>query len=55
MYIKYFNFLMHKVKRYDKKATNPFTQTYNEYDNKKSIYEQTYIWIEKPTKSELDY
>lgn len=52
MYIKYFNFLMHKMKKYNKKATNPFTQNFKNYDNAKSIYEQTYIWIEKPKESE---
>ena len=47
---KYFNFLIKKMKKYDKKATNPFTNIDYKYDNSKSIYEQTYIWVENPNK-----
>lgn len=46
MFIKYMKTLIHKMKQYDKKATNPFIQNNIEYNPFKSIYEQTYIWVE---------
>jgi len=39
--------LLNKVNKYDKKAQNPFLKGDFEYNPFKSIYEQTYIWIEK--------
>lgn len=47
MNLRYFNFLMNKVKKYDKKATNPFLEKHFENNPFKSIYEQTYIYITK--------
>ena len=35
------------MKKYDKKATNPFLKAQYAYNPFKSIYEQTYIWVEK--------
>ncbi len=47
MFQKYVNILIKKVNKYDKKATNPFLNKDFEYNPFKSIYEQTYIWVEK--------
>lgn len=46
MFKKYKKTIFIKLKRYDKKATNPFLENTFEYNPFKSIYEQTYIWIE---------
>ncbi len=40
--------LLNKTKKYDKKALNPFLSKDFSYNPFKSIWEQTYIWIEKP-------
>jgi hypothetical protein len=42
------NEILKKVKNYDKRAKNPFLENEYSYNPFKSIYEQTYIWIEKP-------
>ena len=47
MFFKYTNKLLKKLKKYDKKATNPFLTRGLNYDNNISIYEKTYIWVEK--------
>ena len=47
MNLRYFKILINKTKEYDKKATNPFLETNFEYNPFKTIYEQTYIWIDK--------
>lgn len=47
MNIRYFKLLIKKTKKYDKKATNPFLNQNFEYNPFKSIYEQTYIWVDK--------
>ena len=39
--------LFKKAEKYNKKAQNPFLSKEFEYNPFKSIYEQTYIWIEK--------
>lgn len=44
----YFKTLFKKMEKYDKKAANPFLAKDFEYNPFKSIYEQTYLWIEKP-------
>ncbi len=44
---KYLEDILEKVKKYDEKATNPFLSSEIEYNPFKSIYEQTYIWVEK--------
>jgi len=45
---KYVNILIKKTKKYDKYAKNPFLDKDFEYNPFKSIYEQTYIWVDKP-------
>lgn len=45
--LKFMKFLLHKTEKYNKKATNPFISNDFEYNPFKSIYEQTYIWVEK--------
>ena len=47
MFKKYLNVLIKKMEKYDKKATNPFLKHDFSYNPFKSIYEQTYIWVEK--------
>ena len=47
MNLKYFNILIKKSEKYNKKATNPFTNKDFEYNPFKSVYEQTYIWVTK--------
>ncbi len=49
---KYINIIMRKVKKYDKKATNPFLSNNFSYNPFKSIYEQTYVWVEKKSDEE---
>ena len=44
---RYFNILIKKTNKYNKKATNPFLKSEFSYNPFKSIYEQTYIWVEK--------
>ncbi len=44
---RYLKILIKKLKKYDKKATNPFLERDCDYNPFKSIYEQTYIWVEK--------
>ena len=51
MNYKFFKLLYKKVEKYDKKATNPFLSNDYEYNPFKSIYEQTYIWVEKTEKN----
>ena len=51
MNYKYFKILFKKVEKYDKKATNPFLNNDFKYNPFKSIYEQTYLWVESPNKS----
>ena len=46
--MKKFGELLKKVHKYDKKAKNPFIENDFSYNPFKSIYEQTYIWVEKP-------
>jgi len=36
------------TKKYNKNAQNPFLKRNFEYNPYKNLYEQTYIWIEKP-------
>ena len=48
MFGKYLNIIFKKIKKYDKYASNPFLNKDFEYNPFKSIYEQTYIWVEKP-------
>ena len=43
-----FGEILKKVNNYDKKAKNPFLENNYNYNPFKSIYQQTYIWIEKP-------
>ncbi len=52
MFKKYFNVLIKKMEKYDKKATNPFLKQDFSYNPFKSIYEQTYIWVEKRPKDD---
>ena len=48
MFFKYTNKLFENLKKYDKKATNPFLQREFGFNNTpKSLYEKTYIWVEK--------
>ena len=47
MFFKYTKKLFENMKKYDKKATNPFLKSQKDFDNTKSIYEKTYIWVEK--------
>ena len=47
MFLKYTSKLLEKLKKYDKKATNPFLEKEQYCDNSKSIYEKTYIWVEE--------
>jgi len=51
MFKKYVNILMKKTKQYDKRAQNPFLKSEFSYNPFKSIYEQTYIWVEKTPES----
>ena len=46
--MKKFGELLKKVHKYDKTAKNPFLNKNYTYNPFKSIYEQTYIWVEKP-------
>ena len=50
MNLRYFKFLIKKTEKYHKKATNPFLNNNFEYNPRKSIYEQTYIWVTKENK-----
>ena len=50
MKLRYFKILLNKAEKYNKKATNPFLNSDFEQNPFKSIYEQTYIWIEKGKK-----
>ncbi len=43
---KYIKLLINKMKKYDKKAKNPFLNKDFKYNPFKSIYEQTYIWVD---------
>ena len=43
-----FKNLSDEIEKYDNKAKNPFLENNFEYNPFKSIYEQTYIWVEKP-------
>ncbi len=52
--LKYMKFLLHKTKKYDKKASNPFINNDFKYNPFKSIYEQTYIWVEEKRVSQCD-
>ncbi len=45
---KFFRILLNKTKKYDKKAHNPFLKADYSYNPFRSIWDQTYIWIEKP-------
>lgn len=46
MFLKFTYKLFENLKKYDKKATNPFLK--NDFsENSKTIYEKTYIWVEK--------
>ena len=45
--LRYMKFLLHKTEKYNKKATNPFINNDFQYNPFKSIYEQTYIWVEE--------
>lgn len=49
---KYFDIIYKKMKKYDKKAANPFLKAQYAYNPFKSIYEQTYIWVENEKKDE---
>lgn len=44
---KRFKTILNKMKKYDKRATNPFLNIKRAYNSEKSMYEQTYIWVEK--------
>lgn len=44
---RYFKILLNKANKYNKKAKNPFLTNDYKYNPFKSIYEQTYIWVEK--------
>lgn len=46
MIIKYMDILVKKTKKYDKKAQNPFLGQDFQYNPFKSIYEQTYVWVD---------
>ena len=50
--LKHMKFLMKKMDKYHKKATNPFTDNHLEYDPTKTIHEQTYIWVENKRRAE---
>ncbi len=39
-----------ETEKYNKNAKNPFLENNFEYNPFKSIYEQTYIWVEKTAK-----
>ena len=47
MFLKYTSKLFENLKKYDKKATNPFLKRENNSDNFQTLYEKTYIWVEK--------
>lgn len=47
MFLKYTSKLLEKLKKYDKKATNPFLKKGQDCNSSKSIYEKTYIWVEE--------
>ena len=47
MNYKFLKLLYKKMEKYDKKASNPFINNEYKYNPFKSIYEQTYIWVEK--------
>lgn len=47
--------ILKKMNKYDKKATNPFLQKdleYNPFVSRKTIHEQTYIWVDKVNRVE---
>ena len=46
MFLKYTYKLFKNLKKYDKKATNPFLRGDFTCDNK-SLLEKTYIWVEE--------
>ena len=48
MLLKYFKILSRKTKIYNNKAQNPFLNKDFKYNPFKSIYQQTYFWVEKP-------
>ena len=45
--LRYFHFLYKKMKKYDKKAVNPFCNK----NTSIPITKATYIWVEKPENS----
>ena len=47
MKFKHIKTIIKKVKKYDKKASNPFLERQFENNPFKTIYEQTYIWVTK--------
>jgi len=47
MFLKYTFKLLKNLKKYDKKATNPFLKRDLKFDNSKTLYEKTYIWVEE--------
>ena len=47
MFLKYTYKLLENLKKYDRKATNPFLNRAYDFDNSKTLYEKTYIWVEK--------
>jgi len=47
MFLKYTYMLLKNLKKYDKKATNPFLKKGYHFDNSKTLHEKTYIWVEE--------
>ena len=47
MFLKYTSKLFENLRKYDKKATNPFLKRGIKFDDSKTLYEKTYIWVEK--------
>lgn len=47
MFLKFTHRLLKNLKKYDKKATNPFLKNGYNYDNRTSLYEKTYVWVEE--------
>lgn len=52
MIIKYMDIMIKKMNKYDKKAKNPFLEANFDYNPFKSIYEQTYIWVDDKKQGE---
>ncbi len=50
--LNYFKFLKKKINEYDRTAKNPFIDKNYTYNQFKSLFPYTYVWIENSTNDE---